>query len=114
MQHVAPPTFSAPRNIRQLVDEARGYQQPASADRTTIVESHDKTILDALDRSDSSFYHLGAVAPDLRPALFEKLGRADTVPAQKSMHGGGRSVARLARVDDQHRAPGSPKHQRAA
>jgi hypothetical protein len=49
VQHVAPPTLPDPRNVRQLVDEARSHEQSASVDRASIVESYGKTAFDALD-----------------------------------------------------------------
>ena len=47
-----------------------------------------------------------AVPGDLGPADREQLGRRRALPAQVVVHVAGRRVARLARVDHQHRAPG--------
>jgi hypothetical protein len=68
VQHVAPPALPDPRNVRQLVDQPRGDEQPPGADRAAVVEGHDESVLDARGRGDALVEQLRAVATDLRPA----------------------------------------------
>src|SRR5215212_6509 len=114
MQHVAPPALPDPRNVRQVVDEPRGDQQPPGADPAAVLEHHGEAAVDRLGRGDASIEHLRSVATDLHPPGLEQRGRGHAVPGEEPVDPGGWRVARLARVDDQHRAPGSTKDQRAA
>src|SRR5215212_9022894 len=114
MQHVAPPALPNPRNVRQLGDEPRGDQQPPGADPEAVLERHGEAALDRLGRDDAPIEHLRSVATDLLPPCLEQRGRGHAVPGEVPVDPGSGRVAWLARVDNQHRAPGSTKDQRAA
>ena len=114
MQHVASPALPDPRNVRQLVYQPRGDQQPPCADPEAVLQRHGEAAVDRLSRGDASVEHPRAVAADLLPADLQQRGRVRAVPGEEPVDAGGGRVTRLAGVDDQHRAPGSTKHQCAA
>src|SRR5215210_8583338 len=114
MEHLTPPALPDPGNVRQLVDEPRGDQQSPCDDPAAILQRHAEAAVDRLDRGDAFVEHLHAVATDLGPTGLQQRGRAQAVPGQEPVDPGAGRIARLPRVDDQHRTPRPPKHQRAA
>src|SRR5215208_8318257 len=96
MQHVAPPALPDPRNVRQVVDEPRGDQQPPGADPAAVLEHHGEAAVDRLGRGDASIEHLRSVATDLLPPGLEQRGRGHAVPGEEPVDPGGWRVARLA------------------
>src|SRR5918997_1211377 len=114
MQHVTPPALPDPRNVRQLVDEPGGDQQPPGADPAAVLQRHGEAAVDRLGRGDASVENAHAIAANLLPSSLEQRGRGHAVPGEEPVDPGGGRVAGLARVDDQHRPPGPAEHQCAA
>jgi len=117
VQHVDPPPGGQPGHVGQHVAQAGGDQQPPGRHRTRAALGAD---LDAeplavpAQGGDPAGLDPAAVPGYLGAAGRKELGRRGAVPAEEVVHVGGRGVARVARVDDQDRAPGPGQRDRAA
>jgi len=114
VQHVAPQALADPGDVRQLIDESTGDQQPPGAELATVVQPHgERPVVERSRRDDATVEQLHAVAADLGSTGRQQRGRDRAVPRQEAVYPGGRRVAGFARVDDQDRAPRPPEHQRS-
>ena len=114
VHRVPAPPVAQPGDAGEFIGQAGRDQQPARADHLAVGQRHGEPITVVLCRADLPGHHLAAVAVHLGPAALQQFGGRHPVAGQQPVYARGRGIARLARVDDQHRTARPGQHQRPA
>jgi hypothetical protein len=110
---VAPPVLSQTLNVRELVNQAGGGNNPASNDGVATGELHaEVAVVSPAHATREAGDDLAAVAADFFTSDRDQLRRGQPFAGQVAMQMPGRAVARLSGIDDDHRPALAPKLKR--
>ena len=96
------PLFAHARDLGQFVDEAGRHEQPSADDLFAVVHGDCEPVDFAADFGDLAVDDLAAVALHFVSASGQQLCGADAFESEEPMDPLGRSIARVAGIDDCH------------
>jgi transcriptional regulator with XRE-family HTH domain len=105
VDHVAAPVFGQPVDVGKRVHQTGGGEHSASYHAVAPGELNTELVVIGAGHVDrAAGEDLAAMTTDLVATYGEQLRRRSSLVAEVAVHVGGRGIARLAGVDDDHRA----------
>jgi hypothetical protein len=102
VQQVPPPSLPDAGNVRQIVAQSGGYQDPAGTQWRAVGELD---IEAGFDADHGVVDQVAAIAGQLRSAGRQELAWGHAIPGQEAVHVCRRRVAGRPGIDHDHRAP---------